>query len=168
MRHSPPVSNHSLKQCRLNKWYIQNSKHVSGAFSRVLSFFLLLNHNQSLTIVQALPITQPSSRFILLVCTNLTINIDMLIFRRFYRPRRPCEVTATLKRRHNERVHLVSNRRRLGCLPNRLFRRRSNIVAGLCEWNLPVAVGKFPTQKASNAENVLTWWRHHTSPLSYM
>ena len=33
-------------------------------------------------------------------------------------------------------------------------------VTGLCAGNLPVT-GEFPTQKASNAENVSTWWRHH-------
>ena len=33
-------------------------------------------------------------------------------------------------------------------------------VIGLCEGNLPVT-GEFPTQKASNAENVSIWWRHH-------
>ena len=29
-----------------------------------------------------------------------------------------------------------------------------------CEGNPPVA-GRFPTQRASNAENVSIWWRHH-------
>ena len=34
-------------------------------------------------------------------------------------------------------------------------------ITGLCEWNSPVT-GVFPTQRASNAENVSIWWRHHT------
>ena len=47
----------------------------------------------------------------------------------------------------------------------RLFRRRSNKtsklrVTALCEGNSPVT-GEFPTQMASNAENVSMWWRHH-------
>ena len=52
------------------------------------------------------------------------------------------------------------------CLLNRLFRRRwkktSKLlrVTGLCEWNSPVT-GEFPAQRASNAENVSIWWRHH-------
>ena len=32
-------------------------------------------------------------------------------------------------------------------------------VTGLCEGNTPVA-GEFPTQRASDAENVSNWWRH--------
>ena len=33
-------------------------------------------------------------------------------------------------------------------------------VTGPCVRNSPVA-GEFPTQMASNAENVSIWWRHH-------
>ena len=33
-------------------------------------------------------------------------------------------------------------------------------VTGLCEGNSPVT-GEFPTQRASSAENVSIWWRHH-------
>ena len=33
-------------------------------------------------------------------------------------------------------------------------------VAGLCAGNSP-RTGEFPAQKASNAENVSIWWRHH-------
>ena len=56
-------------------------------------------------------------------------------------------------------------RRRLYCLLNYLFRRRSYKTSklhftGLCEGNSPVT-GEFPTQRASNAENVSIWWRHH-------
>ena len=28
--------------------------------------------------------------------------------------------------------------------------------------------GEFPAQRASNAENVFIWWRHHGSPLSFI
>ena len=35
---------------------------------------------------------------------------------------------------------------------------------GLCEGNSPVT-GEFPSQKASNAENVSIWWRHHGKPV---
>ena len=69
----------------------------------------------------------------------------------------------TLQWSHNERDG-VSNHRRLDCLLNRLFSRRSKTtsklrVTGLCEWNLP-GTGEFPAQRASNAENVSIWWRH--------
>ena len=33
-------------------------------------------------------------------------------------------------------------------------------VTGLCDGNSPVT-GDFPAQRASNAENVSIWWRHH-------
>ena len=69
-----------------------------------------------------------------------------------------------LQWRHNE-CDDVSNHRRLAGLLNRLFRHRSKKtskfrVAGLCEGNSPVA-DEFPLQRASNAENVSIWWRHH-------
>ena len=38
--------------------------------------------------------------------------------------------------------------------------RKDQSVTGLCEGNSPVT-GEFPTQRASNAENVSIWWRHH-------
>ena len=33
-------------------------------------------------------------------------------------------------------------------------------VTGLCEGNSPVT-GEFPSQRASDTENVSIWWRHH-------
>ena len=77
-----------------------------------------------------------------------------------------CEqgVGLTLQWRHNER-NGVSNHRRLDCLLNRLFRRRSKKtsklrVTGLCEGDSPLT-GEFLAQRASNAENLSIWWRHH-------
>ena len=69
-----------------------------------------------------------------------------------------------LQFRHNER-DVVSNRQCHDCLLNRLFRRRSKKtkklrVTGLCEGNSPMT-GEFPAKKATNAENVSIWWRHH-------
>ena len=65
---------------------------------------------------------------------------------------------------HNERGG-VSNHRRLDCLLNRLFSRRSKKTSrlrgtGFCEGNPPVT-GGFPSQRVSNAENVSMWWRLH-------
>ena len=59
----------------------------------------------------------------------------------------------------------VSDHHPLECLRNRLFRRRSKKtsklrVTGLCEGNPPV-IGGYPSQRASNAESISTWWRHH-------
>ena len=59
----------------------------------------------------------------------------------------------------------VSNHQPYDCLLNRLFRRRSKKISelrvtGLCVGNSPVS-GEFPAQRASNAENVSIWWRHH-------
>ena len=65
--------------------------------------------------------------------------------------------------RHNERDG-VSNHQPHDCLVKRLFRHSSKKtsklrVTGLCEGNSPVT-SEFPAQRASNAENVSTWWRH--------
>ena len=59
----------------------------------------------------------------------------------------------------------VSNHQPHDCLLSRLFRRRSKKISklrvtGLCVGNSP-ETGEFPAQMASNAENVLIWWRHH-------
>ena len=59
----------------------------------------------------------------------------------------------------------VSNHQPHDCLPKRFFRRRSKKtsklrVTGLCAGNSPVT-GEFPAQRASDAENVSIWWRHH-------
>ena len=71
---------------------------------------------------------------------------------------------AILQWRHNERDG-VPNQQPYDCLLNRLFRPRSKKtpklrVTDLCEGNSP-GTGEFPTQRASNAENVSIWWRHH-------
>ena len=70
---------------------------------------------------------------------------------------------SSLQWRHNGRDG-VSNHQPPHCLLNRLFRSRSNKtsklrVTGHCVGNSP-ETGEFPTQLASNAENVSIWWRH--------
>ena len=72
--------------------------------------------------------------------------------------------STSLRWRHNRRDS-VSNHEPYECLLNRLFRRRwkktSKLrVTGLCVGNSP-GTGEFPAQRASNAENVSIWWRHH-------
>ena len=67
----------------------------------------------------------------------------------------------TIMWRHNG-CDGVSNHQPHDCLLNRPFRRRSKKtsklrVTGLCEGNSPVT-GEFPSQVASNAENVSIWW----------
>ena len=74
----------------------------------------------------------------------------------------------SLQWRHNEHDG-VSNHQPHDCSLNRLFRRRSKKtsklrVTGLCEGNSPVT-GEFPAQRASNAENVSIWWRHHVQKM---
>ena len=69
-----------------------------------------------------------------------------------------------LQWRHNGRDS-VSNHQPLNGLLNRLFRNRSKktsklLVTGLCAGNSP-RTGEFPAQRASNAEKVSIWWRHH-------
>ena len=74
----------------------------------------------------------------------------------------------TLQWRHNG-CDGLSNHQPRDYLLNRLFRRRSknaskHRLTGLCEGNSPVT-GEFPTQRASNTENVSIWCRHHAMPL---
>ena len=69
-----------------------------------------------------------------------------------------------LQWRHNGRDGVL-NYQHHDCLFNCFFRRRSKKtsklrVTGLCVGNSPVT-GEFPAQKASNAENVSIWLRHH-------
>ena len=72
----------------------------------------------------------------------------------------------TLKWRHND-LDGVSNHRHVDGLPNRSFSRKSKKtsklrVTGHCEGNSPMT-GESPSQRASYAENVSIWWRHHVS-----
>ena len=74
------------------------------------------------------------------------------------------EMPRSLQWCHNEREG-ISNHQPHHCLLNRLFRSRSKKtpklrVTGLCAGNSPVT-GEFPTQRASNVENVSIWWCHH-------
>ena len=66
---------------------------------------------------------------------------------------------------HNNGCHGVSNHWRLNCLLMCLSTHRSKKTSklcftGLCEGNSPVT-GEFPSQRASNAENVSIWWCNH-------
>ena len=75
-----------------------------------------------------------------------------------------CCCCRRLQWRHNERDG-VSNHQPHECLLNCLFGRRSKKASklratGHCAGNSP-ATGEFPAQRASNAENVSIWWRHH-------
>ena len=55
----------------------------------------------------------------------------------------------------------VSNHQPHGCLLNLLFRRWSKKTSKLPVTGLCVGTGEFPAQRASYAENVSIWWRHH-------
>ena len=79
------------------------------------------------------------------------------------------QVITTLQWRHNGQDG-VSNHQPHDCLLHRLFRRRSKKTSklratGLCVENSP-ETGEFPTQRASNVENVSIWWRHHEQGIS--
>ena len=72
-------------------------------------------------------------------------------------------LVAALQWHHNER-NGVSNHQPHDCLLNRLLSRGSKKTPkfcdiGLCAENSSVT-GEFPSQMASNAENVSIWWRH--------
>ena len=70
----------------------------------------------------------------------------------------------SLQWRHNGRDS-ISNHQHHDCLLIRLLWHRSKKtsklrVMGHCERKLP-GTDKFPAQRASSAENVSIWWRHH-------
>ena len=77
------------------------------------------------------------------------------------------QIIQTLQWCHSERDG-VSYHRRINCALNRLFRRGSTRskrspklrATGLCEGN-SLVTGEFPAQRASNADNVSSWCRHH-------
>ena len=73
-------------------------------------------------------------------------------------------IEAALRWRRNEHDG-ISNHQPLDCLVNCLFRRKSKKtsklrVTSFCVRN-SLVTGEFPAQRASNAENVSIWWRHH-------
>ena len=84
---------------------------------------------------------------------------------------RQLEIIISLQWRHNG-LDCVSNHQPHDCLLYHLFRRRSKKtsklhVTGLCEGNSPM-IGEFPSQRASNAENVSIWWCHHVQYACYL
>ena len=65
--------------------------------------------------------------------------------------------------RHNDH-NGVSNHQPGGCLLNRLFRQIKVNIKAPRHWPLCgefTGTGEFPAQRASYAENVSIWWRHH-------
>ena len=105
-------------------------------------------------------------------------SINIPIYRPSMRKKNTVGFVASLARKAVRTVHWRHHRRDgvpihhpQDCLLHRLFKRTSKKtpklrVTGLCEGNSPVT-GEFPAQRASNAENVSIWWRHHeknTSP----
>ena len=95
---------------------------------------------------------------VILTCVSLTMEHTIDYFHPWY--------IWPLQWRHNGRDG-VSNHRRLGCLLNRWFSRRLKKISkprvkGLCVGN-SLVTGEFPSQRASFAENVSIWLRHHVS-----
>ena len=78
----------------------------------------------------------------------------------------PVKWPPTLQWRYNERDG-VSNHQHHDCSLNHLFKApiKENIkarVTGLCEGNSPMTCEfPAPAQRASYADNVSIWWRHH-------
>ena len=73
----------------------------------------------------------------------------------------------TLQWHHNEHDG-ISNHQPHDCILNRLFRRRSKKISklrvtGLCAGNSLVTA-----QRASKAENVSIWWRHHDKTIQHV
>ena len=89
------------------------------------------------------------------------MNHDLVMY---WHSKDPFQPVMSLQWRHNGR-NSVTTHQPHDCLLNRLFGHRwkktSKLrVTGLCVRNSP-ETGEFPTQMASNAENVSIWWHHH-------
>ena len=77
-------------------------------------------------------------------------------------------ISCLLQWRNNYRAG-VSNHRRLDCLPNRLFRRRSKKIKNSMSLVFVRGIHRRPVaQKARNAENVSIWWCHHVKDAFYV
>ena len=66
----------------------------------------------------------------------------------------------SLQWHHNEHDG-ASNHQPHDCLLNRLFMHRSKKTSMLRVTGFVRGIQRWPAQKASNAENVFIWWRHH-------
>ena len=133
-----PQNNHRCKYFSSHRW---NS-------ACLWSIFIMINGN------------------LLFSSHTVGINKPSFIWKLFFsnRSSRISDIHVSLQWPHNDHDG-VSNHQPHGCLFSHLFRRRSkktsNLrVTGLCAGNSPVT-GEFPAQRASNAENVSIWWRHH-------
>ena len=93
-------------------------------------------------------------------CTNSIANTLELL--------QPLIKTSESLQWHHNECNGILNHHHLDCLFNHLFRCRSQKTSklrftGHCEGNSQVN-SEFPTKRASNAENVSFWWRHHNGP----
>ena len=70
-------------------------------------------------------------------------------------------VLIALQWRHNERNGISNHQPSDRLLDRRRLKKTPKLrVTGFCAGNSPVT-GEFPAQRASYAENVSIWWRHH-------
>ena len=84
---------------------------------------------------------------------------------RIHRRAMGCLLTSYPIQWHHNEYNGISNHQPHDCLLNHLFRRRSKkisklCITGLCEGN-SLVTSEFPTQRASNAENISIWRCHH-------
>ena len=125
----------------------------------MLSLNIIISTSEQFTLMQLYQLKTWKSPFWIVFCDEQNIYSKSL---KAYE-----SLKETLQWRHNKGDH-VSNHQPHDCLLNCLFRRRSKKtsqlrVTGLCAGNSPVT-SEFPAQRASSAENVSIWWRHHDMP----
>ena len=88
-------------------------------------------------------------------CKNINEGVNLTFM---WQGKQQSPYSYALQWRHNERDG-VSNHRRLDS--GRLMKTSKLRVTGLAEGNPPVTNGFPHTLRASDAENVSIWWRHH-------
>ena len=105
---------------------------------------------------------QTSSTWRCLTITDICANFNETHWRHHHQVNSLRHIS--LQWRHNDHDG-VSNHQPHGCLLNRLFRRRSKKTSKprvtRLLWGEFTGTGEFPAQRASYAENVSIWWRHH-------
>ena len=114
--------------------------------------------------IKILPMLTRVESHLLSFVTSVSVAKPKFTFRGLVTPYGVWYLVQSLHWRHNE-PNGVSNHQPRDWLLNCLFRCRSKktsklCVTGLCVENSP-GTGEFSAQKASNAENVFIWWRHH-------
>ena len=157
----PDKIRYKLKIGKTLPFGILSSMTLGNYLVRIFSLFLILSGFKLLRAWNNWPINQ-ANLCGLFPCIQQSVLWNRLIVQT--NNKESIKTLQSLQWRHNE-CDGVLNHQPHDCLLNLLFRRKWKKtpklhVTGIRAGNSPVT-GEFPAQRASNAENVSIWWRHH-------